>query len=64
MLGLEKANSPQVHKIILSATAKLKVVKHLIRIRPQRLPREHPTEEDTPGLPQEHGGLSSQCRGI
>lgn len=34
MLGLEKAHRPQVHKIILSVTATLKVVQHWVRIRP------------------------------
>uniref|UniRef100_A0A9L0S0H2 Large ribosomal subunit protein uL30m n=1 Tax=Equus caballus TaxID=9796 RepID=A0A9L0S0H2_HORSE len=46
MLGLEKAHTPQVHKNIPSVNAKLKVVKHLIRIKPLRLPQGLPAEED------------------
>ncbi|XP_047602192.1 39S ribosomal protein L30, mitochondrial isoform X2 [Lutra lutra] len=46
MLGLEKAHTPQVHKNIPSVNAKLKVVKHLIRIKPLKLPQGLPTEED------------------
>ncbi|XP_038287569.1 39S ribosomal protein L30, mitochondrial-like isoform X1 [Canis lupus familiaris] len=51
MLGLEKAHPPQVHKNIPSVNAKLKAVKHLIRIKALKLPQGLPTEED---LPQEH----------
>ncbi|XP_032207926.1 39S ribosomal protein L30, mitochondrial isoform X2 [Mustela erminea] len=46
MLGLEKAHTPQVHKNIPSVNAKLKVVKHLIRIKPLKLPQGLPAEED------------------
>ncbi|XP_027994252.2 39S ribosomal protein L30, mitochondrial [Eptesicus fuscus] len=46
MLGIEKAHTPQVHKNIPSVNAKLKVVKHLIRIKPLKLPQGLPTEED------------------
>ncbi|KFO25160.1 39S ribosomal protein L30, mitochondrial [Fukomys damarensis] len=46
MLGLEKAHTPQVHKNIPSVNAKLKVVKHLIRIQPLKLPQGFPTEEN------------------
>ncbi|XP_053454151.1 39S ribosomal protein L30, mitochondrial-like [Nycticebus coucang] len=46
MLGLEKAHAPQVHKNIPSVNAKLKVVKHSIRIKPLKLPQELPTEAD------------------
>ncbi|KAM4853098.1 large ribosomal subunit protein uL30m-like [Thomomys bottae] len=45
MLGLQKAHTPQVHKNIPSVKAKLKVVKHLIRIKPLKLPQGLPTEE-------------------
>lgn len=45
MLGLQKAHSPQIHKNIPSVNAKLKVVKHLIRIQPLKLPQGLPTEE-------------------
>ncbi|KAM9038824.1 39S ribosomal protein L30, mitochondrial [Sarcophilus harrisii] len=46
VLGLEKAHTPQVHKNIPSVNAKLKVVKHLIRIQPLKLPQGLPTEEE------------------
>lgn len=46
MLGIEKAHTPQVHKNIPSVNAKLKVVKHLIRIKPLKLPQGLPSEED------------------
>uniref|UniRef100_A0A8C5VDL3 39S ribosomal protein L30, mitochondrial n=1 Tax=Microcebus murinus TaxID=30608 RepID=A0A8C5VDL3_MICMU len=46
MLGLLKAHTPQVHKNIPSVNAKLKVVKHLIRIKPLKLPQGLPAEED------------------
>ncbi|KAK2506621.1 hypothetical protein MC885_019162 [Smutsia gigantea] len=46
MLGLEKAHTPQVHKNIPSVNTKLKVVKHLIRIQPLKLPQGLPAEED------------------
>ncbi|XP_012370393.1 39S ribosomal protein L30, mitochondrial-like [Octodon degus] len=46
MLGLEKAHTPQVHKNIPSVNAKLKVVKHLVRIQPLKLPQGLPTEEN------------------
>ncbi|XP_002710026.3 large ribosomal subunit protein uL30m isoform X1 [Oryctolagus cuniculus] len=46
MLGLGKAHTPQVHKNIPSVNAKLKVVKHLIRIQPLKLPQGLPTEEN------------------
>ncbi|XP_038613068.1 39S ribosomal protein L30, mitochondrial [Tachyglossus aculeatus] len=46
LLGLEKAHRPQVHKNIPSVNAKLKTVKHLIRIQPLRLPQGLPAEED------------------
>ncbi|XP_037659169.1 39S ribosomal protein L30, mitochondrial-like [Choloepus didactylus] len=46
VLGLEKAHTPQIHKNIPSVNARLKVVKHLIRIQPLKLPQGLPTEED------------------
>ncbi|XP_028935572.1 39S ribosomal protein L30, mitochondrial isoform X1 [Ornithorhynchus anatinus] len=46
LLGLEKAHHPQVHKNIPSVNAKLKTIKHLVRIRPLILPQGLPTEED------------------
>ncbi|XP_058523515.1 large ribosomal subunit protein uL30m [Ochotona princeps] len=46
MLGLQKAHTPQVHKNIPSVNAKLKIVKHLIRIKPLKLPQGLPTEEN------------------
>ncbi|XP_028935574.1 39S ribosomal protein L30, mitochondrial isoform X3 [Ornithorhynchus anatinus] len=40
------AHHPQVHKNIPSVNAKLKTIKHLVRIRPLILPQGLPTEED------------------
>ncbi|XP_050787887.1 39S ribosomal protein L30, mitochondrial [Gopherus flavomarginatus] len=45
-LGLDKANQPRVHKNIPSVNGKLKVIKHLIRIQPLKLPHGIPTEEE------------------
>ncbi|XP_061233921.1 large ribosomal subunit protein uL30m [Neopsephotus bourkii] len=45
-LGLDKAHRPILHKNIPSVNSKLKVVKHLIRIQPLKLPYGLPTEEE------------------
>ncbi|KAM8819817.1 large ribosomal subunit protein uL30m [Eudromia elegans] len=45
-LGLDKAHQPRIHKNIPSVNSKLKVVKHLIRVRPLKLPHGLPTEEE------------------
>uniref|UniRef100_A0A8D0GWC1 Large ribosomal subunit protein uL30m n=1 Tax=Sphenodon punctatus TaxID=8508 RepID=A0A8D0GWC1_SPHPU len=45
-LGLEKARQLRVHKNIPSVNSRLKVIKHLVRIRPLKLPYGIPTEED------------------
>ncbi|XP_006638987.1 large ribosomal subunit protein uL30m [Lepisosteus oculatus] len=45
-LGLGKAHQPRVHKNIPSVNAKLKIVKHLLRIQPLKLPHGLPTEEE------------------
>uniref|UniRef100_A0A8C8S1P5 Large ribosomal subunit protein uL30m n=1 Tax=Pelusios castaneus TaxID=367368 RepID=A0A8C8S1P5_9SAUR len=45
-LGLDKAHQPRVHKNIPSVNSKLKVIKHLIRIQPLKLPHGIPTEEE------------------
>ncbi|XP_066475808.1 large ribosomal subunit protein uL30m [Tiliqua scincoides] len=45
-LGLEKRNEPRVHKNIPSVNSKLKVIKHLIRIKPLKLPHGIPSEEE------------------
>ncbi|XP_074465039.1 large ribosomal subunit protein uL30m isoform X2 [Larus michahellis] len=45
-LGLVKAHQPRLHKNIPSVNSKLKVVKHLIRIQPLKLPYGLPTEEE------------------
>ncbi|XP_074715151.1 large ribosomal subunit protein uL30m isoform X1 [Strix uralensis] len=45
-LGLDKAHQPVLHKNIPSVNSKLKVVKHLIRIQPLKLPHGLPTEEE------------------
>uniref|UniRef100_A0A8D0G540 Large ribosomal subunit protein uL30m n=1 Tax=Sphenodon punctatus TaxID=8508 RepID=A0A8D0G540_SPHPU len=44
-LGLEKAHQLRVHKNIPSVNPKLKVIKHLVRIQPLKLPHGIPTEE-------------------
>ncbi|XP_063999639.1 large ribosomal subunit protein uL30m isoform X2 [Pogoniulus pusillus] len=45
-LGLDKAHRPILHKNIPSVNSKLKIVKHLIRIQPLKLPYGLPTEEE------------------
>ncbi|XP_069732660.1 large ribosomal subunit protein uL30m [Phaenicophaeus curvirostris] len=45
-LGLVKAHQPILHKNIPSVNSKLKVIKHLIRIQPLKLPYGLPTEEE------------------
>ncbi|XP_066032671.1 large ribosomal subunit protein uL30m [Chamaea fasciata] len=45
-LGLDKAHQPRLHKNIPSVNSRLKVVKHLIRIQPLKLPHGLPTEEE------------------
>ncbi|NXX58615.1 RM30 protein, partial [Scopus umbretta] len=45
-LGLDKAHQPRLHKNIPSVNSKLKVIKHLIRIQPLKLPHGLPTEEE------------------
>ncbi|NXK58773.1 RM30 protein, partial [Sylvietta virens] len=45
-LGLDKAHQPRLHKNIPSVNSRLKVVKHLIRIKPLKLPHGLPTEEE------------------
>ncbi|XP_053563667.1 39S ribosomal protein L30, mitochondrial [Bombina bombina] len=46
VLGLKKAHRPVVHKNITSVNEKLKMVKHLIRVQPLKLPYGLPAEED------------------
>ncbi|XP_057237470.1 39S ribosomal protein L30, mitochondrial isoform X1 [Malurus melanocephalus] len=45
-LGLDKAHRPRLHKNIPSVNSRLKVIKHLIRIQPLKLPYGLPTEEE------------------
>lgn len=45
-LGLGKAHQPCVHKNIPSVNNKLKVIKHLVKIKPLKLPQGLPAEED------------------
>ncbi|XP_076215547.1 large ribosomal subunit protein uL30m isoform X2 [Aptenodytes patagonicus] len=45
-LGLDKAHQPRLHKNIPSVNSRLKVIKHLIRIQPLKLPYGLPTEEE------------------
>nr|XP_047904130.1 39S ribosomal protein L30, mitochondrial [Anser cygnoides] len=42
----QPAHQPRLHKNIPSVNSKLKVVKHLIRIQPLKLPYGLPTEEE------------------
>ncbi|XP_042316110.1 39S ribosomal protein L30, mitochondrial [Sceloporus undulatus] len=46
VLGLGKRFEPRVHKNIPSVNDKLKVIKHLISIKPLKLPHGIPTEEE------------------
>ncbi|XP_069060480.1 large ribosomal subunit protein uL30m isoform X1 [Pleurodeles waltl] len=45
-LGLNKKLHQRVHKNIPSINAKLKIIKHLIRVQPLKLPHGLPTEEE------------------
>ncbi|KAM4045955.1 large ribosomal subunit protein uL30m isoform 1-T3 [Anomaloglossus baeobatrachus] len=45
-LGLKKAQNPVVLKNIPSINDQLKVIKHLVRVQPLKLPYGLPTEED------------------
>ncbi|XP_054830955.1 39S ribosomal protein L30, mitochondrial [Eublepharis macularius] len=45
-LGLGKRFEPVVHKNIPSVNSKLKVIKHLVSIKPLKLPHGIPTEEE------------------
>ncbi|XP_066563031.1 large ribosomal subunit protein uL30m [Amia ocellicauda] len=45
-LGLGKAHQPRVHKNIPSVNNKLKIIKHLVRIQPLKLPHGLPAEEE------------------
>ncbi|NXH21527.1 RM30 protein, partial [Bucco capensis] len=45
-LRLQKAHQPRLHKNIPSVNTRLKIVKHLIRIQPLKLPHGLPTEEE------------------
>uniref|UniRef100_F7BI95 Large ribosomal subunit protein uL30m n=1 Tax=Xenopus tropicalis TaxID=8364 RepID=F7BI95_XENTR len=46
LLGLQKAHKTVVHKNIPAVNAKLKTVKHLVRVQPLKLPHGLPSEED------------------
>uniref|UniRef100_A0A8C2SK45 Mitochondrial ribosomal protein L30 n=1 Tax=Coturnix japonica TaxID=93934 RepID=A0A8C2SK45_COTJA len=46
ILSFIQAHQPRLHKNIPSVNSKLKVVKHLIRIQPLKLPHGLPTEEE------------------
>ncbi|KAF1563674.1 39S ribosomal protein L30, mitochondrial, partial [Eudyptes chrysocome] len=45
-LSFMQAHQPRLHKNIPSVNSKLKVIKHLIRIQPLKLPHGLPTEEE------------------
>ncbi|XP_025063006.1 39S ribosomal protein L30, mitochondrial, partial [Alligator sinensis] len=44
--GLVQAHQPKVHKNIPSVNLKLRVIKHLIRVQPLKLPYGLPTEDE------------------
>ncbi|XP_060785620.1 39S ribosomal protein L30, mitochondrial [Neoarius graeffei] len=48
-LGLLKAHEPRLHKNILSVNNQLKIIKHLVRIQPLKLPNGLPSEEEMAG---------------
>ncbi|KAJ8013294.1 hypothetical protein DPEC_G00051760 [Dallia pectoralis] len=45
-LCLQKANVPVIHKNIPSVNGQLKFIKHLVRIKPLKLPHGLPADED------------------
>ncbi|XP_067842343.1 39S ribosomal protein L30, mitochondrial [Heptranchias perlo] len=45
-LGLDKSNQPRIHKNIPSVNNRLKIIKHLIRVQPLKLPQGLPTEQE------------------
>ncbi|XP_068124301.1 large ribosomal subunit protein uL30m [Hyperolius riggenbachi] len=45
-LGLQKAQVPVIHKNIPGVNKELKVIKHLVRVQPLKLPYGLPTEEE------------------
>ncbi|XP_043928110.1 39S ribosomal protein L30, mitochondrial [Protopterus annectens] len=45
-LDLGKAHHPRVHKNIPTVNARLRIVKHLIRVQPLKLPQCLPNEEE------------------
>ncbi|XP_036397210.1 39S ribosomal protein L30, mitochondrial [Megalops cyprinoides] len=45
-LGLDKPHQPRVHKNIPTVNDKLKMIKHLVKIQPLKLPHGLPSEED------------------
>lgn len=45
-LGLMKAHEPRVHKNTPSVNNQLKIIKHLVKIQPLKLPYGLPAEED------------------
>ncbi|XP_078078040.1 large ribosomal subunit protein uL30m isoform X1 [Mustelus asterias] len=45
-LGLDKSNQPRIHKNVPSVNNKLKIIKHLIRVQPLKLPQGLPTEQE------------------
>ncbi|XP_041055039.1 39S ribosomal protein L30, mitochondrial [Carcharodon carcharias] len=45
-LGLDKSNQPRIHKNVPSVNNKLKVIKHLVRVQPLKLPQGLPTEQE------------------
>ncbi|KAM5179458.1 large ribosomal subunit protein uL30m [Mantella aurantiaca] len=48
-LGLQKAQKPVIHKNIPAVNKQLKIIKHLVRVKPLKLPYGLPTEEEMSG---------------
>ncbi|XP_017325608.1 39S ribosomal protein L30, mitochondrial [Ictalurus punctatus] len=48
-LGLQKSHEPRVHKNTPSVNNQLKIIKHLVRIQPLKLPNGLPSEEEMAG---------------
>ncbi|GAA6103809.1 39S ribosomal protein L30, mitochondrial [Tachysurus ichikawai] len=48
-LGLLKSHEPRVHKNMPSVNNQLKIIKHLVRIQPLKLPNGLPSEEEMGG---------------
>ncbi|KAM9320458.1 large ribosomal subunit protein uL30m [Gastrophryne carolinensis] len=45
-LGLQKAHKPVIHKNIPTVNERLKIIKHLVRVQPLKLPYGLPAEDE------------------